>query len=63
MLGSSRLDQMVDRKSSDTSGARLLRCRRNRDGLRSPISIISSWQIHCPLEGVSHLTSSALSVV
>jgi hypothetical protein len=31
--GSSRLDQMVDKKSSGASGVRLLRCRRNWDGL------------------------------
>ena len=36
--GGSRLAQMVRRKSSGTSGARLLRCRRNGDGFRSPIS-------------------------
>jgi hypothetical protein len=39
-VGGSRLDQMLRRKSSSTSGARVLSCLRNWDGLRSPISSV-----------------------
>jgi hypothetical protein len=42
MLGGSLLAQMVRTKSSGASGARLLTCRRNWDGLRSPISSVSN---------------------
>jgi hypothetical protein len=64
MLWGSRLDQMVRRKSSGTSGARPLRCLRNRDGLRSPISSnVSNWRMRCSLEGDSRSTSSVFSVV
>jgi hypothetical protein len=54
---------MVWRKSSGTSGARLLRCLRNWDGLRSPISRVRNWRIRYSLEGDSRLISSARSVV
>jgi hypothetical protein len=64
MLGGSRLEQTVYRKSSGTSGARPLRCPRNWDGLRSPISSsVSSWRMRRSLEGDSRCTSSVLSVV
>jgi hypothetical protein len=63
-VGGSRLYQMLRRKSSGTSGARPLRCLRNWDGLRSPISSsVSSWRMRCSLERDSRRTSSVLSVV
>jgi hypothetical protein len=63
-LVGSRLNQMLWRKSSDTSGSRLLRCLRNLDGLRSPIfSSARSWRILCSHEGDNRLTNSVLSVV
>jgi hypothetical protein len=64
MFWGSRLDQMVYRNSSVMSGARPLRCLRNWDGLRSPISSsVSTWRMRCSLEGDSRRTSSILSVV
>jgi hypothetical protein len=52
ILGDSRPDQMLRRKSSDTSGARLLRCLRNWDGLWSAISSsIRSWRMRCSWRG------------
>jgi hypothetical protein len=46
MLGGSRLDQIFLRKSSGTSGTRLLRSLRDCDGIRSPISSsVRSWRI------------------
>jgi hypothetical protein len=63
-VGGSRLDQMLRGKSSGTSCARLLRCLRNWDGLRSPISSnMSNWWMRCSLEGDSPCTSSFRSLV
>jgi hypothetical protein len=63
-LEDSRLGQVLRRKSSGASGARLLMCRSNCDGLRSPISsCVRRWWMRCSLAGVSRLTSSAFSVV
>jgi len=60
--GESRLAQMLRRKSSGTSGARPLRCRRNSDGFRSPISSCErSYLTRCSREVDNRRTSSALS--
>ena len=60
--GGRRLAQMVRRKSSGTSGARLLRCRRNCDGFQSSISSCESSCLTRPLCDVDNRrTSSALS--
>jgi hypothetical protein len=53
-LGGSRLDQMVRRKSSGTTGARLLRCLRNWDSSRSPISSsVRSCRMRCLSRGTT----------
>jgi hypothetical protein len=60
----SRLDQVLRSKSSGMAVARLQRCLRNWDGLRSPVSFrVRSSQMQCSLKGDSCLTSSVLSVV
>jgi len=60
--GGSRLTQMVRRKSCGTSGARLLRWRRNCDGVWSPISSCDkSCLTHCSREVDNWRTNSALS--
>jgi hypothetical protein len=54
----------VNSKSSGTSGAKPLRCLRNWDGLRSPISsTVSNRRMRCSLEGDSRCTSSFRSFV
>ena len=59
--GGSRLAKMVRRKSSGTSGARPLRCRRNFEGFRSPISSCErSCLTRCSREVDNRRTSSAL---
>jgi hypothetical protein len=64
MWGGRRLDQMLRRKLSGTSGARLFRCRRNWDGLRSPISwCMRNCRTRWSLDTDNRLTSSAFSVV
>ena len=56
------LAQMVWRKSSGTSGAKPLRCRRNGNGFRSPISSCQkSCLTRCSREVDNRRTSSALS--
>jgi hypothetical protein len=62
-LEGSWLDQMLRIKSSGMSGARLLSCLRNWDGLQSPISSVRSWRMRCSFSGDSRVTSSVLSVV
>jgi len=60
--GGRRLAQMVQRKSSRTSGAKPLRCRRNWDGFRLPISSCErSCLTRCSREVDNRCTSSALS--
>jgi hypothetical protein len=61
-LECSWLDQMLRRKSG-LSGTRLLRCLRNWDVLRSPISSVWSRWMHCSFEGDSRLTSLVYSEV
>jgi hypothetical protein len=56
-LRGSRLDQMLRRKSSGTSGARLLRKLRGWDGLLSLISSVRSWHVHYSFDGYSRFTS------
>ena len=60
--GGRQLVQMVRRKSSGTSGAKPLRCRRNCDGFRLPIfSCEGSCLTRCSREVDNRRTSSTLS--
>jgi hypothetical protein len=64
ILEGSQLAQMLQRKPSGKPGARLLRCIRNCDGLRSPnSSSVRRSRMRCSLEGDSRSTNSILSVV
>jgi hypothetical protein len=63
-VGGSRLDQILQRKSSGTLGTRILRSLRNCDGLQSPISwSVRSWRMRYSLARVSCLMSLTFSVV
>jgi hypothetical protein len=59
-----RLDHVLGRKSSGTSGGRLLRWRRNCDGLRSPSSsCVRSWRTRWSRDVHNRRTRSVFSVL
>jgi hypothetical protein len=63
-LCGSRLHQVLRREYSGRSRARLLRCLRNCDGLRSPISsCVMIWPARCSLVGDSRFCSSVFGAV